>query len=278
MIDLNIHRKNIYFDAGVRQAPCYGEDGVILELFSEIGVSDSPFCIEFGELRSLGTTTRAFRVEYTAKAIYFSGTLDMRSKVLNILDILKVSFTKKNFKFLKFFRDMPFQAWITPNSSIKLLSDCISSSVDLIVVDIDSFDYEVVREILEGGIRPTVFVVEYNPSLGLDEALYLSWENSKKKYLNKRVYGASYRAWLALFTSLDYQLVHISGFCNLFFVKKEYASNFQIPDISKEITDNNQKVWNFINAWCLPGFVPTWLDSPYLDELEFEYFTSTSQE
>jgi hypothetical protein len=274
LINLNDYRENKYFSAGIKKAPCYGEDGVILKIFREIGVSDSPFCIEFGELRSLGTTTRAFRLEYCAGAIYFSGTLDLRSRVLNILDILKICIFKKSLKFLKFFRDMPFQAWISVHNTMKFLPDRIPSSVDLLVVDIDSFDFEVVKNILEGGIRPTVFVVEYNPSLGSEQAIFLSEHASKKHYANKRIYGASYKAWLTLFSSHDYKLVHISGFCNLFFVKREFASIFQKPNIEEEITNTNDKVWHFINSWCLPGFVPTWLGSPRIGIEELECFTA----
>ena len=70
-IDLNKFRRNIYTNSGVKPCPGYGEDGVILEIFKHIGVSQNPICIEFGELRVLGTTTRAFRINYLAKALYF---------------------------------------------------------------------------------------------------------------------------------------------------------------------------------------------------------------
>ena len=66
MIDLSNYRKNIYQNYGFRECPHYSEDGVILKIFDEIGVSNYPQCVEFGELRVLGTTTRAFRIFYKA--------------------------------------------------------------------------------------------------------------------------------------------------------------------------------------------------------------------
>ena len=37
MIDLNLYRKNLYTNSGVRPCPGYGEDGVILKIFEVIG-------------------------------------------------------------------------------------------------------------------------------------------------------------------------------------------------------------------------------------------------
>ena len=62
MLDLSNYRENIYQNYGYRECPYYGEDGVILKIFEEIGVSDNPCCVEFGELRVLGTTTRSYRI------------------------------------------------------------------------------------------------------------------------------------------------------------------------------------------------------------------------
>ena len=96
MIDLSSYRENIYQNYGLRECPHYGEDGVILKIFEEIEVSNSPQCVEFGELRVLGTTTRPFRIAHKAKAIYFSGTYDFRSFYLNVIDIFRIIFITKS--------------------------------------------------------------------------------------------------------------------------------------------------------------------------------------
>ena len=86
MIDLNDYRKNIYYNYGVKECPHYSEDGVIEKIFTEIGLEEKPFIVEFGETRSLGTTTRAFRIGYSSRAMYFVGFIDLYSKILNILE------------------------------------------------------------------------------------------------------------------------------------------------------------------------------------------------
>ena len=68
MTDLNLYRHNYFTRAGVRPCPGYGEDGVLRKIFNTVGVSNDPKCVEFGELRSLGTTSRSFRLDYIAKA------------------------------------------------------------------------------------------------------------------------------------------------------------------------------------------------------------------
>jgi hypothetical protein len=268
MIDLNLYRKNLYTNSGVRPCPGYGEDGVILKIFEVIGVSDFPMCVEFGELRVLGSTTRSYRIENFANAIYFSSSMDLRSWILNCLDILKLFKNTGDKRVFKFFRSLPKRKEINPSNVVKSLSINEGSLIDLIVVDIDSFDYDVVSEILKSGIIPRVFIVEYNPNLPHYENLYVKYGQEEGLSANKKFYGASYQAWLNLFTLFDYRLVHISGFCNLIFVHNDVDGDFALPNILEEITDTDEKVLSFATNFCLPGFVPSWLISPKLSSSE----------
>ena len=241
---------------------------MIEKIFNLIGVSDIPFCIEFGELRVLGTTTRQYRISNLSHAVYVSASMDFKSHLLNFLDILKVSLTKNNIRFLKFVFSMPKKRIVTPENVLSTLGINSSTLIDLFVVDIDSFDFEVVKSLLHSEIRPRVFVVEYNPSLPPTEFLYETFSLGNRTVKNKRFYGASVAAWLSLFTRSNYSLVHISGFCNLFFVKNELRDYFERPDVFFEITDTTEKVSSFIEKFCLPGFIPSWFKDPPLSEDE----------
>ena len=101
MINLNDSQKNIYQNEGIRECPYYGEDGVILKIFELIKPNKNPLIIEFGETRSLGTTTRSFRIKYKSRSIYFTGDLTLKSTILNILDIFKITFKRLNIKYFK---------------------------------------------------------------------------------------------------------------------------------------------------------------------------------
>jgi hypothetical protein len=165
---------------------------------------------------------------------------------------------------------LPKKKLITPENVLSHLEKKRKTSIDLIVVDIDSFDLEVVEKMLIGQIAPKVFVVEYNPSLPYAEVLSFKYTHLTHDVKNKRFYGASVGAWIKLFSKFNYDLIHISGFCNLHFVKKEFSVLFQSPNIPDEITDTNEKVLKYVAEFCLPGFVPSWLDEPPLTSQELD--------
>jgi hypothetical protein len=272
-IDLNLYRKNIYTNSGIRPCPGYGEDGVLEEIFNKIQVSRNPLCVEFGELRSLGTTSRSFKIKYFARSLYFSGSLDLKSKVLNICDVLKLVYTQKNIKYIKFLFNLPTKQFAIPSNICKIINKFTKKEIDLFVCDIDSFDFEIVKEMLHGNIRPRVLIVEYNPSLPADSEIY--WPETKVRNVNtnKRLYGASYLAWEGLLSKNGYSLVHISGFCNLHYIRTDIDHNFTKPNIAIEITDTKEKCLDFAAKYCLPGFKPSWLDSPNLDSDEISQLT-----
>ena len=270
-IDLNKFRRNIYTNSGVKPCPGYGEDGVILEIFKHIGVSQNPICIEFGELRVLGTTTRAFRIKYLAKALYFSGSLDLKSWCLNIVDVFKISVNNWSWQYLKFLLNTPQKLFASTDKISKIVKKFTKGQqIDLFVVDIDSFDFEIVTELLKSKIRPKVLIVEYNPSLPVDESVYWEERLNRDSNTNNRLYGASYGAWEKLMNEYGYALIHVSGFCNLHYLRTDIGNAFIKPDISKEITDTDEKVLKFSKKYCLPGFRPSWLDSPHLTRQEID--------
>jgi hypothetical protein len=270
-IDLNKFRKNIYTNSGVKPCPGYGEDGVILEIFNNIGVSETPICVEFGELRVQGTTTRAFRIKYLSKALYFSGSLDLKSWYLNILDIIKVSVNYKSWKYLKFLLNMPRKLFASTAEISKIVNKFTKGQqIDLFVVDIDSFDFEIVIELLKSKIRPKVLIVEYNPSLPVHESIYWQENLVRDSTTNKRLYGASYGAWEKLMIEYGYSLIHVSGFCNLHYLRNDIDNTFIRPNILAEVTDTDEKVLKFSKEYCLPGFRPSWLDSPHLTRREID--------
>ncbi len=272
MIDLNNFRKNIYQNEGVRVCPHYSEDGVILKIFETIGVNSDPLVIEFGETRSLGTTTRAFRIKFKARCIYFTGNLNFKSNLLNILDVFKISFRKMDFGYLKFLFNMPFKFFVTPDNIINLFNKKKVQHIDLITIDIDSYDYFIAKKILEEGFKPGLLILEYNPHLPINSRLTVPYVTNKQKPQNKRVYGASYDALNDLATKFGYKLVHVSGFCNLLFVSNDNAIHFQTPDIIKEMPKSDSAVLDFVDKFCQKGFVPSWLGEKEIDQQSLAFF------
>lgn len=271
-INLNNYRENIYHKAGLNECPHYSEDGVILKIFDEIAINNNPLIIEFGEHRALGTTTRAFRIKYNSKAIYFSGNLGFKSYILNVIDIFKISF-KKSFIYLKFLFDLPFKYYVTPENIIELFKRKKVKEIDILTIDIDSFDYYIAKKILEENYKPKLLILEYNPSLGYEEKITFPVTFSEKsKPNNKRVYGCSFKAFETLAGKYKYSLIHISGFCNLFYIQNKFAHIFKRPNLKNELIKSNKDVLLFINKFCQKGFVPSWFNSPELNSEELKFF------
>ena len=278
LIDLNDYRKNIYHNYGIKECPHYSEDGVIEKIFIEIGVEENPFIVEFGESRSLGTTTRSFRIRYLSRAIYFVGSLDFYSKILNVLDVLKTTLLTRNIKYLKFLTNMPFIFFVNPENIVNFFDTALiqerikSSNIDILTIDIDSYDYYLVKELLEHEYNPRLFIVEYNPNLPIDQSLSYPNKEACSLSSNNKVYGASYLAMNNLMEKFDYKLVHISGFCNLFYIRNEYSGLFTEPDINKERPATKKDCIEFADLYCQKGFRPSWIESPDLDDDELNLF------
>ena len=272
-INLNDYRKNIYQNDGVFECPHYSEDGVILKIFKEIGINKNPLIVEFGEHRSLGTTTRSFRINYKSRAIYFSGDLGFKSYYLNILDIFKITLKRKSIIYLKFLFNMPFKYFATPNSTIELFKKKRVEEIEILTIDIDSYDYYITKKVLQENYRPKLLILEYNPSLGYNDSItYPFVSNNKPVPINKRAYGCSFNAIDTLAKKNGYSLVHISGFCNLFYLQNKDAIRFKKPNLSEELIKNNKEVTVFINKYCQKGFIPSWLSSPELDTQDLMFF------
>jgi len=277
-IDLKEYRSNLYQYEGIRPCPCYSEDGVILKIFNDIGVSHKPLCVEFGETRVLGTTTRSFRMKYISKAVYFTGNITLYSHVLNILDVFKATIKKLNLRYLSFLFSMPYELYVNSTNIVSELKKKFTGSVDVLTADIDSYDYYVVEEILKSEIRPRLLIVEYNPNLPTESAL--SWPRDKERESNEnpKLYGASYAAWMILSKKFKYELVHITGMCNLFFIPTELNPGYKMPDHNQDITSTKASVLEFCEKYCLPGFIPSWIDAVDLNESDLQKLDTISEE
>jgi hypothetical protein len=77
-----------------------------------------------------------------------------------------------------------------------------------------------------------------------------------------------------LATSYNYKLVHISGFCNLFFIRNDFQDLFSTPDLSNDLIKNNEDIILFLNNYCQKGFYPSWFNEKALEESDLKYFKS----
>ncbi|HBZ61437.1 MAG TPA: hypothetical protein DEO42_01330, partial [Acidimicrobium sp.] len=135
------------------------------------------------------------------------------------------------------------KSWVTKDNIFATVKqDCRDidsdfSMVDILMVDLDGNDFYVTEALLDGGMKPSVLVLEYNSYLPppIDWKMEYNPENIwVPPSLN---YGASLQAYVNLLSRRGYFLVACNAQTgnNAFFVKNELAGKF--GDVSREIGD-----------------------------------------
>lgn len=125
---------------------------------------------------------------------------------------------------------------------------------DVFSLDIDGNDFYIAESVFESGIRPKIFVVEYNSVFGPDRSITIEYQedfNYAKQDSTQLYYGVSLAAWKKVFEQRDYEFITVErNGVNAFFVDRsqfddeflngihglEFAENrfqrrkFRIPD------------------------------------------------
>ena len=108
-IDENYFHKSKLQNEDSHPNPCYGKGGGFLKIFDEVGVLSKLQIVEIEEPSSLGPTDSPLRFLQQTRALYFYGTIDIRSIHLNVTDILNIRRGRKSLGFLKFLFSIPFK-------------------------------------------------------------------------------------------------------------------------------------------------------------------------
>jgi hypothetical protein len=93
---------------------------------------------------------------------------------------------------------------------------------DVFSLDIDGNDYYIAESIFTEGIRPKIFVVEYNSVFGPDRSLTIEYQDDfrySRQDSTQLYYGVSLAAWKKFFDKRGYQFVTVErNGVNAFFV------------------------------------------------------------
>ncbi|MBL97281.1 MAG: hypothetical protein CMF52_05640 [Legionellales bacterium] len=133
-----------------------------------------------------------------------------------------------------------WKTWITRKNVVELVANSIKtgslSDLDLISLDLDGNDYYFCREILEAGIYPKVFIVEYNAKFIPPIKFTIDYDENNE-WKQDDYYGASLQTLNDLFEQHQYSLVccNAATGVNAFFVRKEFSPLF--PEVPENIYD-----------------------------------------
>ncbi|MFH0804157.1 MAG: hypothetical protein V1896_00970 [Candidatus Zambryskibacteria bacterium] len=202
-----------------------GDDGIIIEIFKRIGVTNKNF-VEFGVGNGLQNNTVSLLLDGWS-GLWFEGDLKNFKEVGKNLELL---INQKKLSLIS--------ALITADNVESLFKENnVKNDVDLLSVDIDGNDYWVWKAIKN--FKPRVVVLEYNAGYGPDLAVVQKYD---KDYFWKRThfYGSSLNALNKLAKEKGYSLVAccFSG-NNAYFVRNDliqdkFDKNLTVKDIFEE--------------------------------------------
>jgi hypothetical protein len=114
---------------------------------------------------------------------------------------------------------------------------------DIFSLDIDGVDYYIAEEILKGGFRPKIFVVEYNSVYGKERSITVPYRKNfafSDAHPSRLYYGVSIAAWRKFFDNHGYRFVTVDRKgVNAFFVDPAaYSLDFLNELESLEYAEN----------------------------------------
>jgi hypothetical protein len=206
-----------------------GEDGIIDVLTSRVQDPNKYF-IEIGAHNGLENCS-----SYLSLVKKYSGIMVEGSRRFSRESQILMSGLNDGVKSLQLF--------VTLKNINKLVEASLHKKPDLFIIDIDGNDYYLVKSILENGIKPAIFVVEYNSTYGPSRKVTIKYDENflySKAHPSQLYYGASIAAWKDLFCQQDYQFISVdSSGVNAFFVdKSRFDANFLESIRGCDFTEN----------------------------------------
>ena len=205
-------------------AKCFSqtdEDGITLEIIRRLGIAKGTYA-EFGVGNGMENNTLILAA--LGWEGYWVGNESL-------------AYEHEEFKRFKYIRD-----WITLDNIAALNqagSDFLGARpVDVASLDLDGNDIHLVRRLLETGMRPRLFIVEYNAKF-MPPVLFEFPYDPNHNWAGDDFFGASLASFADLFEGFGYRLVccNAATGANAFFVRNDHMKAFK--DVPKEI----DKIW-----------------------------------
>lgn len=129
--------------------------------------------------------------------------------------------------------------WITLDNIYDITKKCIENLkikfIDVISIDLDGNDYYFIEELLKQGIKPKLFIVEYNGKF--PPPILFKIDYNENHMWSDDYFGASVSELVNLFKCHDYSLIccNAATGSNCFFVRNDFMDKFK--DVPANIND-----------------------------------------
>jgi hypothetical protein len=206
-----------------------GEDGIINVLKNQLLKSNRYF-IEIGTSDGLENNSAWLLITENFNGLMIEADKKLAERANNIL----IMYNQRIKVISKF---------VTIDNIDFLKSESQFLDPDFFSLDIDSMDYYVTKAVLDSGIRPKIFCVEYNSAFGPEKQLTIQYSDNFEigKDHHRLYYGVSVNAWKKLFHENGYRFVTVdSNGVNAFFVNPEYFDSVFLDNIESNHFCENQ--------------------------------------
>jgi hypothetical protein len=203
----------------------FDEDGIIDYIFKEISTKTKTF-VEIGSGNGLENNTHNLLLNGW-RGVWIDGSIEKTDFAKNNLN--------PNYKKILSIQNEYINSHNIKNVVISGAKDLDINikDLDLLSLDIDGYDYAVLKEIISFS-KPRLLCLEYNPEIRpphdvfVEEEGYSGWDGS-------HFHGASLQSLYNLLSKKGYSLVgcNASGY-NSFFIKNEELTNTKLKSLTAE--------------------------------------------
>ena len=144
--------------------------------------------------------------------------------------------------------------FVTKDNAIQISEKSLYLNPDVFSLDIDGNDYYIAEAILSTGLKPKVFVVEYNSAFGPDMNMTIPYQESfqvKRGSGNNLYYGCSISAWKILFERFGYTFITVdtNGVNAVFIDSNEFDPSFIKHIHSRNFAENFSQFREYRMNW-----------------------------
>jgi hypothetical protein len=197
--------------AGKKCFSATDEDGITLEILRRIGMLEAGVFAEFGV--GDGTENNTLILAALGWKGFWVGGQDLS---VEFEDGPRFTYEK---------------AWITAENIVALSRACLqrldAAEIDVVSLDLDGNDIYLVEKLLAAGIRPKLFIVEYNGKFPPPVKFQIAYDPDHV-WQSDDYFGASLSSYAALFARFDYRLVCCNAHSgsDAFFVDAALSEHF----------------------------------------------------
>jgi hypothetical protein len=130
--------------------------------------------------------------------------------------------------------------WITLDNLLPITKKCLKAidrdTIDVISLDLDGNDIHFIRSLLKSGLRPKLFLAEYNAKFPPPIEFEIAYDPNHS-WKRDDYFGASLASQAKLFASFNYSLICCNTHtgANAFYIDSQYSRHFD--DVPRDINE-----------------------------------------